>query len=320
MGQNKILILIKNILILGLLFIFAVLCFVIPYILVNLINKKNTDFNNFYFILFMILFYVPYIIYFIIRKNEIKSENIISIKPIKKNIFFVLKYFVLPFIIFFIPFLILEIFNLIDIKLFMLNSSKLKIQKMIYILFQFLNFLLVGFIEELLFRGIIFNRLLKVFKISAAILISSLLFSFYHFSILEYILADINIKLYFKNSLIQDMLFFFINIFIISITLSLLKIRTKSIHSSIGYHFGYNFFLSIFFYNSLPNNTSNSILWIPILRFIPHFNYPQQINIFKFHINTPHFIFLIIFLSQLLYLILIIIDIIIKNRKELKSI
>jgi membrane protease YdiL (CAAX protease family) len=316
---KKVFIFFKIIFICCLLYIIGVLFIRITSFLQNLLKININNFNNNDSVLFHILFFTPYIIYFIIRKNEIKYENIISLKPILQNLTILLKYFIIVFIVLFIPFLILKMFNLIDIKFVLPTLNKLIKQKVIYILFQFFTFCLVAFVEELLFRGIILNRFLKAFKLISSIIISSLIFSFCHPLFLKYIFTDANIKLYFKNIIIEDILLSYISIFIMGVILSLLKIKTKSIYASIGYHFGYNFFLVILFFNYVSNISLNSIILIPIFRFILHFNYPDHIYIFKFQINTPSFVALIIFLSQILYLIFILMKIILKKRKRLVS-
>jgi len=314
---KKITICLSNIILLFLIIILGVLLYLVPYFFRYLLKININYYESIVSLSFDILFYIPFIIYFIIRKNEIKNENIISLIPVSKNLSILLKYFIIAFIVLFMPFLIFKIFNLINIKFVIPSSNKLIKQKLIYIFFQFIYFSFVGFVEELLFRGLILNRFLKVFKLLSSILISSLIFSFYHFIILQYIFTDANIKLYFKNSIIQNIIFTYILIYIISLIMSIIKVKTKSIYASIGYHFGYDFFVAILFNNYLANTTLNSIIWIPIFRFILHFNYPDHIYILKFQINTMPFAVLIIFLSQILYLIFIIIEFMFKNRKKL---
>ncbi len=313
---RKIIVFLKSILLICLIFILGVLFFRIPYFFQDLLKININYYKSIVSLSFDILFYIPFIIYFIIRRNEIKNENIISAIPVSKNLSILLKYFIIAFIILLMPFLILKIAKLINIKFVIPSSNKLIKEKIIYISLQFLIFFIVAFSEELFFRGLILNRFLKVFKLLSSILISSLIFSFFHFFILKYIFADIKIKLYFKNSIIQEILLSYIFTFIISLIISIIKVKTKSIYASIGYHFGYDFFLAILFNNYLTNTNLNSIIWIPIFRFILHFNYPDHIYIFKFQINTPPFAALIIFLSQILYLIFIIIEFMFKDRKN----
>jgi len=60
---------------------------------------------------------------------------------------------------------------------YLLNTSNMYFYGILFVAF------LPGFIEEFLFRGILFNHLLKLTKPKATILISGILFSFIHFSI-----------------------------------------------------------------------------------------------------------------------------------------
>lgn len=88
-------------------------------------------------------------------------------------------------------------------------------------------FILVAFIEEMIFRGYLLRKLLGVFNNYTAICISAVVFSLVHMFAPGY---DI---------------FTFINIFIIGIFFALMYMYTNSLWFVIGFHFSWNFAQSL---------------------------------------------------------------------------
>ncbi|SET18240.1 hypothetical protein SAMN05216389_106203 [Oceanobacillus limi] len=96
--------------------------------------------------------------------------------------------------------------------------------------------ILVGFIEEVVFRGFLLRKLMDQFRFWTANSITSILFVSIHFPI------------WFYNGLFGDIAIIgtIFNVFVISIILGLLYRNTNSLWSVIIIHSVYNLFLSIF--------------------------------------------------------------------------
>lgn len=125
--------------------------------------------------------------------------------------------------------LILPLFTMFTISFFLVisgngyYSSDFSIKSALHFLFSIPYFVFVGFNEELLFRGYIFQRLIEGFgKIFSVVLLSAL------FGLAHYFNPNINFV-----SLI--------NIILAGILFSLLYIKTCSLWLPIVFHFSWNF-------------------------------------------------------------------------------
>ncbi|MSP64242.1 MAG: CPBP family intramembrane metalloprotease [Ignavibacteria bacterium] len=124
---------------------------------------------------------------------------------------------------------------------FQLTSSKLRIlslpEMVTFTFFMVFIFLNSAFIEEMIFRGVVFQELILSSNKTIATIIFSFLFSIGHiFNPSISILA-------------------FVNIFLAGIWLSIAKIMSQTLWLPIMLHFGWNFSLSYIFSYEVSGNT-----------------------------------------------------------------
>ena len=93
---------------------------------------------------------------------------------------------------------------------------------------------IIATVEEITFRGYIMYDLEKYYSTKSSIIVSSILFSGLHIiAYAEGVLPEYNIITTF---------FFFTNMFLGGTILAILKVKTKTLASSIGFHMAWNFF------------------------------------------------------------------------------
>ena len=184
-------------------------------------NKLNhfIDSNTLFIVIITALIFIP-LLFLIYKKNKYNYEVLGNIK--------IYKYLILG--LSFAVFYNLYLSFIIDYKVSGLP---------IYI--QIISSGIVGpIIEELLFRGIVYNRLKKYYSINISMILSTIIFSFMHFSIINiiytlffgYLLVFVyestnNIKysmiIHMCSNIIVILLGLFINIFFFNITLLIIS-------------------------------------------------------------------------------------------------
>ncbi len=112
-----------------------------------------------------------------------------------------------------------------------------------YFLYYVLLYLLVGFNEELLFRGYLLGTTMKLANKYLVLILFASLFSFVHFITNDFSLIPV------------------LNIFLAGIVLGIYYIHTKRLWFSIGLHFTWNFFLGpVFGSNVSGTKTEQGII------------------------------------------------------------
>lgn len=184
-------------------------------------NKLNhfIDSNTLFIVIITALIFIP-LLFLIYKKNKYNYEVLGNFK--------IYKYLILG--LSFAVFYNLYLSFIIDYKVSGLP---------IYI--QIISSGIVGpIIEELLFRGIVYNRLKKYYSINISMILSTIIFSFMHFSIINiiytlffgYLLVFVyestnNIKysmiIHMCSNIIVILLGLFINIFFFNITLLIIN-------------------------------------------------------------------------------------------------
>ncbi len=144
-----------------------------------------------------------------------------------------------------ISFVVIILFTLFNVVIgntqLILNYSSL-FNVLFYFVILFIGILSIVVYEEIVYRGYILKTVENHFGLITAIIISSLLFSAAHL-----LRADASILS-------------FVNIFLAGVFLSTICIHFNSLWASIGFHFGWNYFLWLFNYPVSGNRYTNPIL------------------------------------------------------------
>ena len=169
-------------------------------------------------------YFLIFIIYSKLHKIDIKNATSLTIPKLNKRTNIALHFIVslLTFVTFFCS---LNFINMITHFLsqgLVAPASSVPLANFGQFLLSVLFFAVVpAVVEELLFRGLIFNGLKNSFNIKVAVILSSIIFALIHFSVFQTVYQLIlgvvlSLTLLFTNSLLLTMLMHFLNNFLIA--------------------------------------------------------------------------------------------------------
>jgi len=192
-------------------------------------------FGNIHNALILYLIQLIFLLLFFIVTNRIFFNDSLFTDILKINVSLLLGGFLLSFLLLSTESFIMLFLDLQSIE----NNNNFN---PLYI-FQGLIFsLLVSIKEEVIFRGFLLNELMKKYKKTLSLFISSLGFCLIHISLNGIVLFDL------------------LTVFIIGILIGHLMLKTKNLWTAIGFHAGFDFFL-FFLYGLHSDNLNSSPIW-----------------------------------------------------------
>ena len=169
-----------------------------------------------------LIYFLVFIIYSKAQKVDISSASCLNKKfEVKKGVKLSLTTILLTFVVFFAS---LNFINLIsDLLARGLGdiSGSVPLSNFFEFLMSTIFFALIpSIVEELLFRGLIFNSLKSKFNVTISVLLSALIFALIHFSIFQTVYqfligVVLALLVHFTGSIVFGMVFHFFNNFII---------------------------------------------------------------------------------------------------------